>query len=155
MSETNPNLGKLESVHGISPVFAQRAVIVAALSFVFFLVMLGGFYVRQNIGYFILSTAFLVVYVFTMFGWVMARRNVFSIYENGFTFRKKTFLWNEVEKVERKTENRLKAAAKTSYEIKKSSGETVVITESILGSDKIYERVSKEIEKRSRREQIL
>jgi hypothetical protein len=45
-------LGKLKSVYGISPAYLQRAAIVAIVSFVFFLLMLVAFSLRQNIGYF-------------------------------------------------------------------------------------------------------
>jgi hypothetical protein len=39
-------LGKLESVHGISPVFKQRAFIVAVVSFFFFTAMIIAYSVR-------------------------------------------------------------------------------------------------------------
>ncbi|MET0753698.1 MAG: hypothetical protein ABWZ66_10015, partial [Pyrinomonadaceae bacterium] len=97
MSEQTQNLGKLESVHGIAPAYMMRALVVASLSFVFFLVMLVGFYIRQNIGYFLLSTAFLVVYVLTMFGWLAQRRKVLRIYENGFSYKKFAASWDEID----------------------------------------------------------
>lgn len=97
MPEPTRNLGKLISVHGTSPAFLQRAAVVAMLSFVFFLLMLLTFYLRQQIGYFILSSAFLVVYLFTMIGWWMQKRNVVHIYENGISHRKFAATWDEIE----------------------------------------------------------
>ncbi len=89
-------LGKLISTHGTSPAFLQRAAIVAGLSFVFFFVMLVAFYLRQQIGYFILSTAFLVVNLFTLIGWLMQKRNVAKVYENGFRYRKTIVFWDQI-----------------------------------------------------------
>lgn len=68
----------------------------ALVSFAFFLVMLLVFYVRQQIGYFILATAFLVVNIFTMIGWLMQRRNVVQVFENGISYRKDKFRWEEI-----------------------------------------------------------
>ena len=63
-------LGKLASVHGISPVFKQRAFVLAIVSFVFFTMMVGGFLVRPGFVFVLLGTAFLVVGLFTLFGWL-------------------------------------------------------------------------------------
>ena len=61
--------------------------------------MLLVFYIRQQMVYFVLSTAFLVVYAFTMIGWVMQKRNVVSIYENGIAYRKFASTWDEIKSV--------------------------------------------------------
>ena len=63
----------------------------------FFLGMLVAFYIRQHIGYFALSTAFLVVYVMTLISWVIQKRNVVSVYENGIRYKKFSGLWDEIE----------------------------------------------------------
>ena len=138
MPETN--LGKLESVHGIAPAYLQRAVIVAVLSFVFFMAMLVAFSLRQNIGYFILSTAFLIVYLFTMFGWLMLRKNVLKIYENGLSYKKFTARWNEIEAVEAE-----KNSAKINCEIRKTNGEKIVLNDSIQGIEQIIKRINSEM----------
>lgn len=96
MVETVNGLGRLVSVHSTAPVFLQRAAIVAMVSFTFFLAMLLGFYVRHHFGYFLLATAFLVVYLFTMLGWWMQKRNILKIYENGISYKKFTIRWDEV-----------------------------------------------------------
>lgn len=124
ISETN--LGKLVRVYTIAPAFLQRAVIVAALSFVFFLVTLGMFSIWQNFLYFFLSTGFLIVYLLTMFGWLMSRKNILKIYENGLTYRKFTARWDEIATVESNRKN-----GKINCEIRKAKGEKIVLTDSI------------------------
>lgn len=141
MVEQTPKLGKIISVHGISPAYLQRAVIVAVLSFLFFLGMMLGFYIRQNIGYFLLATAFLLVYIFTMFGWVMMRKNVLKIYENGLSYRKFTARWSEIKSVETKEKS-----SKINYEIIKENGEKTTLSETIYelnaAISKIRDKVS-------------
>jgi hypothetical protein len=93
------DLGKLLSIHGASPVYMQRAAIVAVLSFIFFLAMLAVFSFRRQIGYFILSTAFLVVEVFTLLGLFSHRRNILEIRENGLKYKKRFVSWDEIDSV--------------------------------------------------------
>jgi hypothetical protein len=57
-----------------SPVQLQRAAFIAVLSFLFFLAMMFTYYVRQSLLYFLLATAFLVVYVITMISLFRLRR---------------------------------------------------------------------------------
>jgi Ca2+/Na+ antiporter len=89
-------LGRLVSVHVIAPAYVQRAIFVAVLSFMFFLSMMFAFYVFKNVLYFLLSTAFLIVYLITMFSIVMQRRSNVEIYENGIRYRKKSLLWSQI-----------------------------------------------------------
>lgn len=77
----------------------QRAVFIAVLSFLFFLAMMLAFYLRQNVGYFMLASVFLVIYLLTMFSWVMKRRNVVEVYENGLRHGKRTVKWSEISRV--------------------------------------------------------
>ena len=98
-SEQPQNLGRLVSSHSTSPAYLQRAAIVAVVSFIFFLAMLAAFYVRQQFGYFVLSSGFLVVYVFTLIGWVMQKRNIVSVHEGGLKYRKFRTEWSEVQSV--------------------------------------------------------
>lgn len=125
MSETGGNLGKLESEHGIAPAFLQRAVFVAVLSFVFFMAMLVGFYLRQNIGYFLLSTAFLIVYILTMLGWIALKKNVLKIHENGIEYKNFAARWDEIETIS--------ARDKKGIEIGKTGGEKAVLSENLEG----------------------
>jgi len=121
-------LGKIIGVYGIAPAFLQRAVIVAVLSFLFFMITMVMFSMWRNFLYFFLSTAFLIVYLATMFGWLMMRKNVLKIYENGLTYRKFTARWDEIESVETNEKG-----AKLNFEIRKKKGEKIALTESILG----------------------
>lgn len=128
--EDNPtDFGTLISTHGISPTFLQRAALIAGLSFLFFMAMLLVFYVRQQFLYFILSTAFLVVYIFTMIGWVMQKRNVVSIYEKGITYRKFSARWDEIKTV--------KSDALLGIALTKLDGETIIIGKSVADLDEI------------------
>lgn len=58
----------------VQPAQLQRAVFIAVLSFFFFMAMMLAFYVRQSILYFLLASAFLVVYIVTMVSFVKMRR---------------------------------------------------------------------------------
>jgi hypothetical protein len=91
------DLGKLLSVHGASPVYMQRAVIVAVLSFIFFLAMLVVFSFRRQMGYFILAAAFLVVELFTLLGLFNQKRNILEIRERGIKYKKKSINWDEID----------------------------------------------------------
>lgn len=58
-----------------SPAHLQRAVFIAVLSFLFFLAMMFAYYIRQSALYFLLATAFLIVYLVTMISFVRLRRS--------------------------------------------------------------------------------
>ena len=113
------DLGSLLSSHGASPVFLQRAAIVAILAFLFFLLCLMMFYIQQQFMYFILSTAFLVIYVFTMIGWVLQKRNMVSLYENGIAKRGFQATWDDIKSV--------KAESGTGITIVTLDGQSLVI----------------------------
>jgi hypothetical protein len=93
-------MGQLLSVHAVSPALLQRAFFITVTSFLFFLAMMFAFYLRQNILYFLLATAFLLVYLFTMFSVMLLRRNVLRIHEHGFVYKKVRAGWDEVENVD-------------------------------------------------------
>lgn len=137
-------LGKLESVHPTSPVYLQRAAILAILSFVFFLAMLTAFTVWQNFMYFWMATAFLIIQLFTLFGWFTQRKNEVRIYENGFKYKKQEWLWSDVKSVSLTGESpKLKA------EILNNAGEKITLTEMIARLDLIVARIRTEIARRS------
>lgn len=136
-------LGKLESVHPTSPVYLQRAAILAILSFVFFLAMLTAFTVWQNFMYFWMATAFLVVQLFTLFGWFTQRKNEVRIYENGFKYKKQEWLWSDVKSISVTGESpKLKA------EILNNMGEKIVLTEMIARLDLVIARIKAKIARR-------
>src|SRR5215204_5169359 len=138
MSEQN--LGKLINVYGIAPAYLQRAVIVAAFSFIFFLVTLAMFSLWRNFLYFFLSTAFLIVYLATMFGWLMMRKNILKIYENGLTHRKFAARWNEIKALETS-----KKDTKFNCEIQTAKGEKTTLTESIYGVEQAVALIESKI----------
>jgi len=96
VAETKKNLGKLVAVHGLSPAHIQRAVFITVLSFVFFMGTMVLYYVRQELLYFLLSSAFLVVYIITLFSWIAQRKTALEIFERGIAYRKSSAKWDEI-----------------------------------------------------------
>ena len=137
MPEAAKPLGKLISTHPITPASMQRAANVAVVSFLFFLVMLVVFYVRQQIGYFFLSTAFLVVYIFTLIGWVIQRRAAVRVYENGLKYRKFAAEWNEIESVN---------AGKSGLRITAGRDRSVIIPPTISSYSSVVSTVKQNLE---------
>ncbi len=148
MVENENQLGARQSVHGVAPAVLQRAAIVAVVSFVFFLLMLTAFSLRQNIGYFLLATAFLIVQLVTLFGWVTQKRAELVIYENGFTYKKHVCRWDEIESLEVKHETRLLGFDKAGCQIVKTGGEKIFLNETIAGLESVLFRIDTEIAKR-------
>jgi len=87
------------SVHPVAPVYVQRAVFIAVLSFLFFLGMMLAYYIRQSLGYFLLATAFLVTYLITMFSWFSQRKAVVRIYENGLEYGSHLLTWRDIQSI--------------------------------------------------------
>ncbi len=99
MPANSNDLGRLIAVYGVSPLSLQRAVIVAVLSFLFFLAMMFAFYIRQTFLYFLLATAFLIVYLVMMVSIFSMRRAVVKIFEKGFEFKKQVLGWSDIASV--------------------------------------------------------
>ena len=95
-------LGRLIAVHPISPAHLQRAVLLAILSFVFFLSMMFAFYLLQKLGYFLLATAFLVIYLVTMYSFITGKKKTVEIFENGLRMGKTSVLWSDIVAVDDK-----------------------------------------------------
>ena len=125
------------SMHTTSPAYMQRAAIVAAVSFVFFLLTLLAFYVRQQIGYFVLSTAFLVVYLLTMISWVIRRRAAVRLHEGGLKYRKFSAAWDDIRSVN---------AGRSGLEIVTVKNNKVMIPLSISGYESIVRAVRQGLE---------
>lgn len=125
------SLGKLKSVRGVSPVFKQRAFIVSVVSFVFFTIMVGGFLIRPGFVFVLLGTAFLVVELFTLLGWLAQRNTKFKLFENGFSYKKFVCLWNEIESINVKAESQLIGGAKINCLVRKTGGQEIVLTDVI------------------------
>ena len=104
MSDENKDLGKLKGVFPISPALAERAVFVAVLSFMFFMSMMFAFYLLQNIIYFILSSAFLILYLVMMFAWLMQKRSAVELYEKGIVVKKRRLRWTEIVSIDERGE---------------------------------------------------
>ena len=133
MSEKSPKLGKLVSTHPTAPIYVQRAVVVAALSLIFFLAMMFAFYLLQSFVYFLLASAFLVIYLVTMLGIFTQRQNVLNIYEDGISYKKLAARWEDIESVD--------SPKPHTYEIRKTGGETIVLSNTLIEIDKAAERI--------------
>ena len=133
MTKPNENLGRIVTIHGVQPAYLQRAVFVVVLSFLFFLGTMVIFYLQQGFIYFILSTAFLVIYLVTMTSWVLQRRNVVKLYENGIEYRKHSCLWNEIESIS--------AGDANTVEVTTKAGGNFTIPNTISGLDQIVRTI--------------
>lgn len=96
MPVSNNKLGRLIAVYAISPAYMQRAVTVVVLSFLFFLSMMFAYYIRQSLLYFLLASGFMILYLLTMFSFVIQMRSRVEVFENGFKYKKTTALWNDI-----------------------------------------------------------
>ncbi len=99
MSESKKSLGRLIAVYAITPAYMQRAVIVVVLSFLFFLAMMFAYFIRQSLLYFLLASGFLILYLLTIFSFMMQRRNRVEVFENGFKYKKDMTSWKDIREV--------------------------------------------------------
>ncbi|MBK7801866.1 MAG: hypothetical protein IPJ55_04150 [Chloracidobacterium sp.] len=134
MAQSTNDLGRLVSIFGIHPSYLQRAVFVAVLSFLFFIAMMFAFYMRQQFGYFLLATAFLFVYIVTMLSWVVQRKNLVKVYQDGIEYRKFSCKWSEIDTVSKETERQ-----RDPIVIKSKDGRTVLIPASIAGINELFD----------------
>jgi len=93
-------LGRLIAVHPISPAHLQRAVLLAILSFIFFMSMMFAFYLLKNLVFFLLATAFLMIYLATMYSFITGRKKTVEVFENGLRIGKTSAMWSDVESVD-------------------------------------------------------
>jgi hypothetical protein len=79
----------------------QRAVLLAVLSFVFFMTMMFTYYLRHNLLYFLLATAFLIVYLVTMYSFITGKKKSVELFENGLRVGRSSATWPEIVSVDR------------------------------------------------------
>jgi len=137
VSEPDKNLGRIVAIHGVQAAYLQRAVFVVVLSFLFFLGTMVVFYLQQGFVYFLLSTAFLIIYVVTLFSWFMQRKNVVKIYENGIEYRKYSCLWSEIQSIA--------AGEKNTVELRTKAGGKFAISSVITNLDQIIRTIQTKI----------
>ena len=114
----NPDLGKLTGVYGLSPAMLQRSIIVIIVSLFFSLAMLVGWLITQKFVLLILAVAFLVIKLITLFSLLSQRKNVLSVYEQGFVYNKVACRFDEIASVK-------------GYEILTKSGGEILLNETI------------------------
>lgn len=147
---TESPLGKLINVYGVSAVFKQRAFVVAIVSFVFFAAMVVGFLVRPGFVFVLLATAFSVVCLFTILGWLVQRKTEFKLFENGFVYKKFVCLWTEIEAATVKIENSRIGGAKKICLVRKTDGQEILLTDALAGFETIVQIInSKKLSKNS------
>jgi hypothetical protein len=84
-----------------------------------------------------MGTAFLVVELFTLFGWLGQKNAEFRLFENGFSYKKFVCLWNEIESVNVKKESSPAGGEKINCLIGKTDGQEIVLTETIENLESI------------------
>jgi hypothetical protein len=142
MPSDQKDFGRLISTHTISPAYFQCAAFMAVLSFLFFLAMMIGFYARRNVGYFLLATAFLLVYLATMFSLFSQRRTAVNIFENGITYKKFSARWSEVTATET-TEKR--SSRRPLIELRKKDGQSMVLPDTVTDAEGMMTSVRRRV----------
>ncbi len=99
MSENSGKLGKQIAAYSVAPAYLQHALFISLLSLLFFLGMMAAFYIRQSTGYFLLASAFLVIYLVMFISWVFHRRTSLNLHESGLSYKNRHILWNEIESI--------------------------------------------------------
>jgi hypothetical protein len=57
------------------------------------------YYIRESLLFFLLATAFLLIYIVTMISLVRGRRGVVQLFEHGIELNKQRIAWDEIENV--------------------------------------------------------
>jgi len=112
--------------------------------------MVVAYSVRQSFVFILMGTAFLVVELFTLFGWLAQKNTEFRLFENGFSYKKFVCLWNEIESVNVKKESSLASGAKINCLVRKTDGQEIVLTDAI----KDLERIVKTIDEKMRQKPV-
>jgi Zn-dependent protease with chaperone function len=115
---SDPNLGKLTGVYGLSPATLQRSIIVIIVSLFFSLAMLVGWLITQKFVLLMLAVAFLVIKLLSLISLLAQRKNVLSLYEQGFIYGKICCRFDDI-------------ASVNGFEILTKSGGKIVLSESI------------------------
>jgi hypothetical protein len=58
--------------------------------------MMLAFYMMQSLVYFLLATAFLVIYLVTMYSFITGRKTTIEVFENGIRIGKTSAMWPEI-----------------------------------------------------------
>lgn len=90
------DLGRLVSVHGMSPAYKQQAVFIIVLSFLFFLSTMLAFYVFGRSLFFLLASGFLVVYLISLISFLTQRRHAVRTYVKGMEYRTFSSRWEDL-----------------------------------------------------------
>jgi hypothetical protein len=114
----NPDLGKLTGVYGLSPAMLQRSIIVIIVSLFFSLAMFVGWLITQKFLLLLLAIAFLVIKLLSLISLIAQRKNVLTLYEQGFIYNKICCRFDDIESVK-------------GFEILTKSGGKILLNETI------------------------
>jgi hypothetical protein len=139
-----PDLGKIQSIHGLSAAYSQRVVIVAGCALLFFSAMLMAFAVRGWFGYALLAAGFLVVEILTLIGWLSHRGADFTIYENGFAYKENICRWEDIQSIYSTTEPGL-FGKRLVCEIQKTGGDKIEVADTIQDLNGVIKTIGKKM----------
>jgi predicted membrane-bound spermidine synthase len=105
--------------------------------------------VRTGFVFVLLGTAFLVVGLFTLLGWLGQRNAVFKLFENGFTYKKFACTWDEIESINVKAESQLIGGAKINCLVRKADGQEIVLTEAIEDLEGIVKIIDERMQQKT------
>jgi hypothetical protein len=136
------DLGRLVSVHGMSPAYKQQTVFIIVLSFLFFLSTMLAFYVFGSFLYFLLSSGFLGVYLVSLISFLTERRYAVRTYENGMEYRAFSSRWEDIGTVKWKTDRRSRILV-----IESNNGPSISIPSSIDNIEHLAKIITKSTNK--------
>lgn len=99
MASTSADMGRLVSTRGVSGEHLQRSAIMIALSLLFFFATIFAFILTGSFLSLALAAAFLIIFFFSVYAVVTARRHRLKIFENGVEYRNAVLRWSEVDAI--------------------------------------------------------
>ena len=113
----------------MAPAHLQRAVFIVVLSFIFFLAMMFAYYIRQNLLYFLLASAFLLLYLVTLVSFAMHRKNVVEVYEKGLKYKSQQVEWGDITAVDEDAKVTL------------AGGRSITLPKMVVNADKLIDTI--------------
>lgn len=144
MQSEAPDLGKIQSIHGLAGAYSQRAVIIGGIALLFFSAMLVAFAVRGWFGYALLAVGFFVVEILIFMGWYSQRGAEFTVFEEGFTYKDRVCRWEEIESSYSSAESGI-FGKRIKCEITKKDGEGISIPDTIEGFEDVVKTIGRKI----------
>lgn len=155
-----PELGKLESVHGIARLYTRRIFVIVAICLVVF--SIGTFlvvneiqrgsrdYFGNAVGYFVCGIVPFALICIAIWSWLRKRKAELRLYENGFTFlidgKMQVCLWDEIQNVFLEEKAIFSPKNKTFVcNVQKRNGEDIIFTEAVQDVENIHKFIEKKL----------